>query len=70
VRDRDLAEQLTTMPDGELRATRRDLQAGLGLMRPQSPVHALARAYLDAVTAELARRAGQPPDGPPGSPRS
>jgi hypothetical protein len=48
VRDRELAEQLTTMPDGELRATRRDLQAGLGLMRPQSPIYAPARAYMDA----------------------
>src|SRR5204863_523782 len=28
-----------------------------------------ARAYIDAVTAELARRAAQP-DGPPGSPRA
>ena len=61
MRDRDLADQLTTMPDGELRATRRDLQAGLGLMRPQSPMRALALAYMDAVTAQLARRAGQQP---------
>ena len=58
VRDRDLAEQLKTMPDGELRATRRDMQAGLGLMRPESPMYAPARAYMDAVTAELTRRTG------------
>ncbi len=57
------------MPDDELRATRRDLQAGLGLMRPQSHMDAPARAYVDAVTAELARRAGQP-GGPPGSLRA
>jgi hypothetical protein len=69
VRDRDLAGQLKALPNAELRATRRDLQAGLGLMRPQSPMYAPARAYMDAVTAELARRADQP-DGPPGSPRA
>jgi hypothetical protein len=69
VRDRDLAGQLKTVPDGELQATRHDLQVGLGLMRLQSPMHAPARAYMDAVTAELARRTGQP-DGPPGSPRA
>ena len=55
MRDSELAEQLKTMPDGELRATRRDLQAGLGLMRPASPMYAPASAYMDAVTAELAR---------------
>jgi hypothetical protein len=70
VRDRELVEQLKTMPDDELRTTRRDLHAGIGLMRPQSPMHAPARAYMDAVTAELARRAGQQPDTPPGSSRS
>ena len=70
MRDRDLAGQLTTMPDDELQATRRDLRTGLGLMPPQSPMYAPARAYMDAVTAELARRAGQQPDGPPGSLRA
>ena len=49
------------MPDQELRDTRRDLAAGLGLIRPQSAMHGLASAYLDAVTAELARRAGPQP---------
>jgi hypothetical protein len=32
-------------------------EAGLGLMRTQSPMFATGRAYLDAITAELAMRA-------------
>ena len=47
------------MPDEELRDTRRDLQVGIGLMRRESPMYAPASAYLEAVNAELARRAGQ-----------
>jgi len=70
VRDRELAARLQAMPDDELTRTRRGLQAGLGLMRPQSPMYAPARAYIDAVSAELARRAARQPDGPPGSPRA
>jgi predicted component of type VI protein secretion system len=59
VRDADLAGQLKAMPDEQLRDTRRDLQAGLGLMRRESPMYAPASAYLAAINAELARRAGQ-----------
>jgi hypothetical protein len=67
--ERDRIEQVKTMPDDELRDTRRDLQTGIGLLRPRSPRYAPARAYLAAVTAELAGRAAARPDGLPGSPR-
>jgi hypothetical protein len=56
VRDHELAAQLQAMPDDELTDTRRDLHAGLGLIRPQSPMYAPARAYIDAITAEPASR--------------
>jgi hypothetical protein len=59
VREQDLIDQVRAMPDEELRNTRRDLEVGIGLMRPQSPMNAPASAYLAAVNAELARRAGQ-----------
>jgi hypothetical protein len=59
VREQDVIDQVRAMPDEELRDTRRDLQVGIGLMRPQSPMRAPASAYLAAVNAELARRAGQ-----------
>ena len=61
MREADLAELLKAMPDEELRDTRRDLQAGLGLMRPQSLMDAPARAYLNAISAELARRPARQP---------
>jgi hypothetical protein len=59
VREQDVIDQVRAMPDEELWDTRRDLEVGIGLMRPQSPMHAPASAYLAAVNAELARRAGQ-----------
>ncbi len=59
MRDQDVIARVRAMPDEELRDTRRDLLAGIGLMRPQSPMYAPASAYLAAVNAELARRAGQ-----------
>ena len=47
--DRDLAAQITTMPDDELKATRRDLATGIALMRPESPMYQPATAYLSAL---------------------
>lgn len=57
----NLSKQVEQMPDEELRDTRRDLEVGIGLLRPGSPMYGPATAYLTAVTAELARRAGQQP---------
>jgi hypothetical protein len=54
--DRDLAAQITTMPDDELKATRRDLATGIALMRPESPMYQPATAYLSALDTELAQR--------------
>jgi hypothetical protein len=59
VRDQEIIDRVRAMPDEELRDTRRDLVVGISLMRPQSPMYAPATAYLAAVNAELARRAGQ-----------
>jgi hypothetical protein len=39
MRDLDLAAQIANMPDDELRASRRDLATGIGLMRPGSSMH-------------------------------
>jgi hypothetical protein len=55
----DLADQLKTMPDNELKDAQRGLETGLALMRPRSRMHASASACLAAVNAELARRIGQ-----------
>jgi hypothetical protein len=54
--DHDLTAQITTMPDDELKATRRDLATGIGLMRPESPMYRPATAYLSALDTELAQR--------------
>ena len=54
--EQDIRAHVQTMRNDELRDIRRDLQAGLGLMRRESPMYAPATAYLDAVKAELARR--------------
>ena len=59
MRGHDLADQLKTMPDSELKDTRRGVETGLALMRPQSRMPAPASAYLAAVDAELAGRIGQ-----------
>jgi hypothetical protein len=40
MRDHDLADQLKTMPDSELKDTQRGVETGLALMRPQSRMHA------------------------------
>jgi hypothetical protein len=68
VREHDLARQLRAAPDDELRATRRDLQTGIAMMRQGSPMHAPATTYLAAVTAELDRRDRHyaPPPARPG----
>jgi hypothetical protein len=58
MRDQDLAAQIKNMPDDELRATRRDLATGIGLMRLESPMHGPATAYLSALDTELAQRQG------------
>jgi hypothetical protein len=47
--------RLTT---AELERTKRDLQASAGLITPDSPVHTPIRAYIQAIDAELAKRAG------------
>lgn len=57
--ERSLQAHVQMMPDDELRDIRRDLQAGIGLMRRESPMYRPASAYLDAVNAELTRRAAR-----------
>jgi hypothetical protein len=53
--------QLTT---AELERTMRDLRANLGLVSPDSPAQVPILAYMRAIDAELARRAGnQQPRG-------
>jgi hypothetical protein len=59
MREQDVIEQVKKMPDDELRDTRRDLEVGIGLMRPGSPMYGPATAFLTAVNTELARRTGQ-----------
>jgi hypothetical protein len=41
---------------GELERARRDLQASLALVRPESPARVPILAYLSAIDAELAGR--------------
>jgi hypothetical protein len=58
-RDHDVG-QLTK---AELERTMRDLRANLGLISPDSPAHVPILAHMQAIDAELARRAGsQQPD--------
>ncbi len=47
--------QLTT---AELERTRRELQANLGLITPDSPAHVPIHAHMGAIDTELAERAG------------
>jgi hypothetical protein len=47
--------QLTT---AELERTRRELQANIGLITPDSPAHVPIQTHMRAVDTELARRAG------------
>jgi len=56
MRDHDIAAQIKHMPDDELRATRRELATGIGLMRPESPMYRPAAAYLSALDTEGSQR--------------
>ena len=47
-------EQLTT---AELERTKRELQANLGLINPNSPAHVPIQAHMQAIDTELAERA-------------
>ncbi|MGH3408046.1 MAG: hypothetical protein ACRDRJ_36930 [Streptosporangiaceae bacterium] len=56
-RDHDV-RQLTT---AELERAKRQLQANLALLTPQSPAHVPIQAQMQAIDAELAERAGNSP---------
>ena len=53
--DHYCVRQLTT---AELERTRRELQANLGLITPDSPAHVPIQAHMRAIDTELAERAG------------
>ena len=55
--ERNLIEHVTGMSDEELKATRRELVTGLGLMNPGNGMHAQAKTFLNVVENELAERA-------------
>jgi hypothetical protein len=63
VRDHDV----TTLTSTELAHARRELAASLALARPGSPVRVPILARINAIDAELARRAAAAPSGLPGS---
>jgi hypothetical protein len=50
---------VSTLTPAELERTRRELAAALALARPGSPAQIPIRTYLDAIDAELARRAAR-----------
>ena len=54
IRSHDV-RQLTT---AELEHTKRELQANLGLINPDSPAHVPIQAHMRAIDTELAERAG------------
>ncbi len=54
-RPRDVSTQTSPEPE----RTRRELAAALALARTGSPAHIPLRAHIDAIDAELARRAGR-----------
>lgn len=66
MREHTLAMLLNDTTDAELRAARHDAAIGLSLLRPGSPMHGPAHAYLGLLDAELAHRhpAGQEPARP------
>jgi hypothetical protein len=64
VRDHDVS----ALTDPELRQARRELAASLALARPDSPVRAPILTHIDAIDAELSRRAAGRPGELPGSP--
>ncbi len=55
--ERDLAEHVRSMSDDELDATRRDLATSLAFMPPSNRMYGPATTFLNAVDAEIARRA-------------
>jgi hypothetical protein len=64
---RDLTEHVRAMSDEQLEAARRDIVTGLGFMTPTNGMHAPARAFLGAVTGELARRCSRASGAAPGT---
>ncbi len=50
---------VSTLTSPELQRARRELAAALALARPGSPAQAPIRTHLDAIDAELARRASR-----------
>jgi hypothetical protein len=58
MREQTLARLITDMPDDDLRAARHDAAVGLSLLRPGSPMHGPAHAYLGLLDTELAQRHG------------
>ena len=73
IRSHDV-RQLTT---AELERTKRELQANLGLINPDSPEHMPIQAHMRAIDTELSQRADSQQasrdqchdnQGPPGSP--
>jgi len=53
---------------GELERARRELRAGLALVRPDSPARVPILAHIGAIDTELAERTAGQPHGLPGSP--
>ena len=49
--------EVSALTSPELQRARRELAAALALARPGSPALAPIRAHIDAIDAELARRA-------------
>ncbi len=50
---------VSTLTSPELEHARRELAAALALARPGSPAQATIGAHIDAIDAELARRASR-----------
>ncbi len=50
---------VSTLTSPELEHARRELAAALALARPGSPAQLPIRAHIDAIDAELARRAAR-----------
>lgn len=55
--ERNLDEHVRRMSDDELRAARRELTTGLGLMNPGNGMYSPAQIFLRAVDNEIAQRA-------------
>jgi hypothetical protein len=56
MREQNVARLVKDLPDAELRAARHDAAVGLSLLRPGSPMHGPAHAYLGLLDTELAQR--------------